>query len=923
MHPFVCLACGKGFKYEHSLNFHIKSYHGLGSGSNTATSMSSTSSSSNPNSNDVTSTVIKTRNRSLTSSPPLLPLSSSSLRVKCKTEECLETPHHLEDGLVIDKKAEHFSASTASPTFKEEKQRLERNRVRYENTSEGGSHVSDNTSDPCDLRIPSASAVNDVVGNTGAGGASSEGMSSSSSSESLSQTDFGFPAKVVSKGIEIKTEKALISVMEGVHTQSDQTYVLYKCCLCGYAFPCLEPMLSHMQSNHFNQSSLTCEKCGASFRWKSELQLHEQLHRAMDHQQQQGHQMVFPTVTSDASSSSINSSKSSSIASLSNSNNNNNNAKHSGASLQSLSSSFPTPFSNLVLFPHPFLSSAGDKFAMESLVNADNLNILSNLMNKANGINIQDNNNGRSTRSRNNFINKKNSDSHVNERMDCTFSDQALNLSSSSRNLVKQPSSQEQDSSHMKRTHPHQELIDYRTRGGRRSSSPSSSLERTSKLMKLQGSMNHHHPSVTIPSQDALMISKANPAPVVSGEIEEIAPGQFKCRYCDKTFDRVFSVHRHERVHTGFKPCICKVCGRGFSEKRNLRHHIIRFHSDGSGRELLKRARKDKALAASAKHLAASVMIGDHAFPIDVRVPLNNHSPQNQSLGYSLPTSQSNHRLQPQKQGSSSSSSPGIAVGSPDTNDHKAENERDSGEKNRHHLDNKQDSNNRSWREESDDDDESLMITSDDRNDDHHSLLSQSPRESQAVLHVSDKKSGHNDRDDDTREVSSMERDSPPSTSSSSRRRKGKPSKKILVNNCHATEDEEEVTPGEEDDEKRNKEVKHHQGGEEEEEEEERDGNWDDDHARVQSDKKSVSQENQQFPDEDMTEDEEEPGLEIITNDRPVSRSKSDGNFSETDSNSNGGNHSENSLEISLNSGNGNSKGSKGHGAFFSSYSPR
>ncbi|KAI1280849.1 hypothetical protein HDE_13386 [Halotydeus destructor] len=27
-HPFVCLACDKGFKYDHSLNFHIKSYHG-------------------------------------------------------------------------------------------------------------------------------------------------------------------------------------------------------------------------------------------------------------------------------------------------------------------------------------------------------------------------------------------------------------------------------------------------------------------------------------------------------------------------------------------------------------------------------------------------------------------------------------------------------------------------------------------------------------------------------------------------------------------------------------------------------------------------------------------------------------------------------------------------------------------------------
>ena len=78
------------------------------------------------------------------------------------------------------------------------------------------------------------------------------------------------------------------------------------------------------------------------------------------------------------------------------------------------------------------------------------------------------------------------------------------------------------------------------------------------------------------------------------GDIEETAPGQFKCRFCDKTFDRVFSVHRHERVHTRFTPCVCKTCGRGFSEKRNLRHHIIRFHSDGSGRELLKRKRKPK-----------------------------------------------------------------------------------------------------------------------------------------------------------------------------------------------------------------------------------------------------------------------------------------------------------------------------------------
>lgn len=118
-------------------------------------------------------------------------------------------------------------------------------------------------------------------------------------------------------------------------------------------------------------------------------------------------------------------------------------------------------------------------------------------------------------------------------------------------------------------------------------------------------STNHHSP-LNLKSINAIKdINNNHPliaevAKVTTvGEIEEIAPGQFKCRYCDKTFDRIFSVHRHERVHTGFKPCVCKACGRGFSEKRNLRHHIIRFHSDGSGRELLKRNRNKSSNAAN------------------------------------------------------------------------------------------------------------------------------------------------------------------------------------------------------------------------------------------------------------------------------------------------------------------------------------
>lgn len=64
----------------------------------------------------------------------------------------------------------------------------------------------------------------------------------------------------------------------------------------------------------------------------------------------------------------------------------------------------------------------------------------------------------------------------------------------------------------------------------------------------------------------------------------------FQCHVCKKLFDRLFSLNRHLRSHTGFKPCYCRECGKGFSEPRNLRHHVIRFHSDGSLRHLLRRA---------------------------------------------------------------------------------------------------------------------------------------------------------------------------------------------------------------------------------------------------------------------------------------------------------------------------------------------
>lgn len=79
--------------------------------------------------------------------------------------------------------------------------------------------------------------------------------------------------------------------------------------------------------------------------------------------------------------------------------------------------------------------------------------------------------------------------------------------------------------------------------------------------------------------------------------------GCYMCPYCRKTFYRLFSLQRHERIHTGYKPCYCKECGKSFSEPRNLRQHIMRFHSDGYQMDYVRKARK-KAILASLRSVA-------------------------------------------------------------------------------------------------------------------------------------------------------------------------------------------------------------------------------------------------------------------------------------------------------------------------------
>lgn len=367
-----------------------------------------------------------------------------------------------------------------------------------------------------------------------------------------------------------------------------------------------------------------------------------------------------------------------------------------------------------------------------------------------------------------------------------------------------------------------------------------------------------------------------NPHPSPMGEIEETAPGQFKCRYCDKTFDRIFSVHRHERVHTGYKPCICKVCGRGFSEKRNLRHHIIRFHSDGSGRELLKRARKDKTLAATTKQLAAAV--------------LNNSVLTGLSSNHSSPQRKEESSVHRERVGVDLSQSSSLK-GEEDEDDDDYDDDRSFHEDRMDAHDDKreQDADSRNpieheARSTSSEKRNIMRIMHDDRNNTSSHAVSSWNGTRDKKGRDDEKHSGTDYSDAIKAEGPSGSNLSYPqaSSSSSSRRKKSKPSKKVYVSNCGPMDDSEE-------DESTLRVVEEEDGDDEDENEDE------DEEDRRRSDEPEI------ITGDDMNPDDDEVN----------------GHISGSDSNSNGGNHSENSLE-------GMATGKvRNHGAFFSSYSPR
>ena len=52
----------------------------------------------------------------------------------------------------------------------------------------------------------------------------------------------------------------------------------------------------------------------------------------------------------------------------------------------------------------------------------------------------------------------------------------------------------------------------------------------------------------------------------------------FKCRYCNLTFSRQFTLDTHERIHTGAKPYECHICGAHFRQSGTRTTHIRAVH---------------------------------------------------------------------------------------------------------------------------------------------------------------------------------------------------------------------------------------------------------------------------------------------------------------------------------------------------------